>query len=380
MLDTLAWPKVKDLAASTVVGSGSSQRVCPGASGTEVLIVGNGSVLHRSTNSGVSFSNAGIGLPSGGAILAQLGEANLWNSSFGDILWDPVSSTYCLLVAAFGGDGAGNDNSKIQLWSSADFVTWTHRWAVVTIPGANYSGNYTEWNTGMRLTRDASGACWLSTGNGPLYKKASGAAINTSATWTQVNPSGGAPAAGDPTRFQILPNGVFVWWQGAMTVGQFYTSADGVTWALRTKSSPGNNFGMAAVFGSTYAVFFCNTVSGSQVGSIFTTADFVTWTQVNIGGLTAFNGLFADSVGFTVWYSATRKLFQSSTLTSWDEQAAPNNPQKFDTWFKVGAHIYGTSPNGSSSTNMYQFTQTTQYRVPTLAAMTPTLVPFFKAK
>ena len=380
VLDTIAWPKVKDLTASTAVGSGSSQRVCLGASGTELFIVGQSTVLHRSTDSGGSFSSAGIALPADASVLAQLGEANLWNRSNGDILWDPVSSTYCLLVGAFGGDGLGTDNAKVQLWSSPDLVTWTHRWAVVAITGSTFFGHYNEWNTVLRLTRDSGGNCWLSSGNGPLYKKASGAAINTSATWTQVDPSGSAVAAGTATRLQYLPNGVFVWWQASLTNGQFYTSPDGTTWSLRTKSSPGNAFGIAAVFGSTYAVLFCGTVGGSQVGSVFTTTDFVTWAQVNIGGLTAFNGLFADVVGFTVWYNTTRKLFQSSNLTTWDEQAAPNSPQKFDSWFLVGTNIYGTSPNNSGSTNVYKFSQATQYRVPTLGSTTSTLVPFFKAK
>lgn len=374
----------------------------PGDAIRRVMLTGNGNELlslnryaiYTSNDNGITWSNAGKAHPTDSQIRTALTESTYVRHEPGDIIYDPVSSTYLYILKGVAtSDGGVTEKTNTQVYYSSDLSTWTHLFnANDKVDGG---ASYADFNTTLRLQRDKDGNCWMGGIFGRMRKKAAGLPLNVAAGWDQKGPV--ELSAGTRATFQILINDVFVHSNGGD--GVFYTSLDGETWTERTVAGVTLRLTYAGYHAGKYFLFFNGQQGGSPgmpTAAIKVTEDFVTYENLNIDGITAFHSLFTDAESIVITKTNTITsditVYQSTDGIIFDKQQLPVDPTpnagggsatslyNWDTWYRINNVLYATSPASSSTVRMYRFNDVKKHRVPTVEAMSDVRRPFWRVK
>lgn len=309
--------------------------------------------------------------------------ATLLGSIPGDYTWTARTTTgitavslvnYAAGLYVAAGDAAGNVST------SPDGFTWTSRTGNL---GANYPSKYAYFNSlhiltaaGGMLSSSPTGVTWTARtancGSGSIELCAGTSrivAFLSGTTTISSSPDGTTYTSrtiGAAVIHMAFGNSTFV---AAGNSGAVYTSADGDTWTSRTGLETGNYSGLIFFNGYFYAWRYA-----TGVMEMFRSADGITWASWPFSFPTI-NAQPSFYVGASyVFWTINGVLYRSADMSNWDLQTNTMTPGGLTGGYlpKQGSGLAFVSAGASVYTSPdYDFTTSTQFRVPDMRAQIP---------
>lgn len=309
--------------------------------------------------------------------------ATLLGSIPGDYTWTARTPTgitavsfvnYAAGLYVAAGDAAGNVST------SPDGITWTSRTGNL---GANSPSEYAYFNSlhiltaaGGMLSSSPTGVTWTAQtancGSGSIKLCAGTSrivAFLSGTTTISSSPDGTTYTSrtiGAAVIHMAFGNSTFV---AAGNSGAVYTSADGDTWTSRTGLETGNYSGLIFFNGYFYAWRYA-----TGVMEMFRSADGITWASWPFSFPTI-NAQPSFYVGASyVFWTINGVLYRSADMSNWDLQTNTMTPGGLTGGYlpKQGSGLAFVSAGASVYTSPdYDFTTSTQFRVPDMRAQIP---------
>lgn len=357
-------------AAAHGYATGQIVRVSPGgALSSHAVAVGSSSAVSRTTDDGVTWSNAGISglsgtfraVASSGALYAAVGDSGAAATSPDGLTWTPRTTTAFPLNglvwtgSLFVAVGAPN-----IVYTSPDGITWTARSGpptTVTFRGVTWNGsvlvavgNTVTGTAAAAVATSPDGISWTN-----RTVSAAGGTIFRSVAW-----SGSVFAAVGDSLCYTSPDGV-TWTSRTISAGTYRsivwtgtqfvavgsssscaTSPDGITWTARTITA-GSYEGVAVSGANIVAV-------GNGVAA--TSPDGVTWTPRTIGA----GSFTAIASGGGATFSPGEKTITgtpTSTTFAYAETGTDGTLAVAQTAEPLTAAILDTVPDGFLGASLY---------------------------